>query len=89
MKQILKQYNKAKDLCNSADIACQELAKLIMPYIHKDLRDDIFVFEQRGDGLVLEWETHNYTIDSVIQAISDGHKDIDMRNFFECPFDII
>ena len=89
MKKILKQYHKAQDACSRADIECQKLAQLIMPYIHEDLRDDIFVFEQSGDGLVLEWENHNYTIDSVIQVISDGHKDIDMRNYQECPFDMI
>lgn len=89
MKQILKQYSKAKDLCNRANMACQELTRLISPFIHEDIRDDINILEQHGDGLVLEWESHNYTIDSVIRAISDGHKDIDMRDFFECPFDII
>lgn len=80
MKQILKQYNKTTALCSKANSACQELARLISPFIHEDIRDDINIFEQHGDGLVLEWDCYNYTVDSVIRAISEGHKNIDMRS---------
>lgn len=80
MKKIKKQYSKATKLCNEANSSCQELACLISPYIHEDIRDDINIFEQHGDGLVLEYECQNYTIESVIRAISEGYREIDLRS---------
>lgn len=59
---------------------------MIAPYIHEDLRDEIAVFEQHGDGIVMEWDSKNYPIEDVINAIINGYKDIDMRDFFNCPF---
>lgn len=79
MKKIRKQFEKTEDICNKANISCQELARLISPYIHEDIRDDINVFDQHGDGLVLEFNCYNYTVESVIEAIEDGKSPIDLR----------
>lgn len=49
MKAILRQFKNATDACNTADIQCQKLAKLIIPYLHEDLREEISVFDQRVD----------------------------------------
>lgn len=85
MKHILKQIRKTEEACNKADIECQELARLIAPYIHEDLRKDISVFNQKGDGLVMDWDDSNYPIRDVIEAINKGARDIDMRNIHKCP----
>lgn len=86
--KLIKQYNKTIDLCNKANSACQELERLISPFIHEDIRDDINVFEQHGDGLVMEWESYNYSITEVIEVIKRGERDIDMRTW-NCPITAI
>lgn len=85
MKRILEQLRKTEIACNKADMECQELARLIAPYIHEDLREDISVFEQRADGLVMLWEDNNYPISDVIRAINKGATNIDMRDIYNCP----
>lgn len=85
MKHILNQIRKTENACNKADIECQELARLIAPYIHEDLREGISIFDQKGDGLVMDWSDHNYPIRDVIDAINKGANDIDMRDVYKCP----
>lgn len=84
MKAILRQFKKATDACNTADIQCQKLAKLLLPYFHEDLREEISVFDQSGDGLVVLWNERNYPVSSVIDAIQKGATDIDMRDYYNC-----
>lgn len=40
------------------------------------MRDSISVLDQKGDGLVIVWEDHNYPISDVIESINKGVTDI-------------
>lgn len=86
MTKLRKQAKKAFDACSKANGECQLLAKMIMPYIHEDIRDDISVLEQSADGMVMEFDYHNYAISDVLDAIEQGWRDIDMRDYYNCPF---
>lgn len=89
MKRILEQLRKTEMACNKASMECEELARLITPYINEDLRDSISVLDQKGDGLVIVWEDHNYPISDVIESINKGVTDIDMRDKYNCPIKAI
>lgn len=88
MKKIIKQVKKAENACRKANAECQVLASVIAPYIHADLRDSINVFDQPGDGLVMEWESYNYPITEIMEVIKQGKRDIDMRTW-NCPITAI
>lgn len=89
IRKIIEQQRKAENACNKAEGECQKLAQLIAPYIHEEIRDDIGVLDQAGDGLVMEWEAHNYSVSDIITAIRYGERDIDMRDDYHCPITAI
>ena len=51
MKKILKQIDKAEIACNKAESECGVLAAMLKPYFHEDMREELSVFNQHGDGL--------------------------------------
>lgn len=84
MKEILKQIDKAEIACNRAEGECGVLAAMLMPYFKKDIREELFVFNQHGDGLVVVLLDNNYPVSDVVRCIKEGFTDLDPRSDY-CP----
>ena len=85
MKKILKQIEKAETACVRADGECGKLAAMLMPYFKKDICEELFVFDQHGDGLVVVLFDTNYPVSDVIRCIEAGYTDLDPRDGYDCP----
>ena len=84
MKKILKQIDKAETACNKAECECGVLAAMLKPYFHEDMREELSVFNQHGDGLVVVLLDNNYPVSDVVRCIKEGFTDLDPRCDY-CP----
>lgn len=80
MKKLLKQIDKTVNACVKADGECGILAAMLKPYFHEDVREELFVFDQHGDGLVVVLFDTNYPVSDVIRCIEKGYTDFDPRD---------
>lgn len=73
---IKQQLKKTEDILHKVSIEKQKLCAMILPYLTEELRDDAYIDEVHGDGLVLVYDDNTYMADHLVSLIVKGHTDI-------------
>lgn len=73
---IEQQLKRTEKVLGKLSIERQKLCAMILPYLAEELRDDAYIDEVHGDGLVLVYDDITYMADHLVSLIVKGHTDI-------------